>query len=379
MNRFLFSLFLLFFNILIFYSQDPSYHGFEGNRYLFNPSLTGSYGAQSYGLKSKFQWNNDGGGGYRTHSLFVEETMPCSILDLGFKLNYNSEGTASYNTLESGLLAAIFVPFTLDQFSDHNFKFGFDFSWGLNSIDYSKLIWSDQLDSKYGIVYQTEFIPPNEGMSAVYFNPGFGFSFRSVWNKKSSKAIMTNFGLAMYRFYSIQDGQINQSVSILGLRSTNPHRLTAFFETEFLPYYHTRKYISIRPMILFQKQGEINYIETGFHTNYSRIAGLGVYYHANPANALGQTPWISVSSNFLFSIGKGRKMNLSFSWSENVGGLQNLVGPQFEIGMSLYFAKSSICKLLNMEDDVPYNYDYKCPIMSISPGKRKMYENIWYR
>ncbi len=363
----------------ISYAQDPGYHDFVQNRNLFNPSLTGSYGTQSWKLRSKFQWNNDGGTGYKTVSLLAEETMPCSILDIGFKLNYNEEGRGSYNTLETGLLSAIFLPYTTSKFSDHNIKFGLDFSWGINSINYSKLIWSDQLDPKYGIIYPTGFVPPNDGKSAIYFNPGFGVSLRSIWNKKSSKALMTNFGIAMYRFYSFYGGEINQSVSVLGLKSPNPHRITAFFETEFLPYYHAGKFIGVRPVIMYQKQGTIDYFELGVHSSYLRSAGLGFYYHTAPGNASGVTPWITISTDFLIPVGRGKKMELNFSWSENMGGLQNFVGPQLEVGISFHFAKSSICNLLRLEDDVPYNYDYKCPIMSISPGKRKMYENIWYK
>lgn len=376
-----FYLFILISSFIILkgFAQDPSYHDFVQNRYLFNPSLTGSYGTQSWKLRSKFQWNNDGGNGYKTVSLLVEETMPCSILDIGYKLNYNEEGDGSYSTFETGLLSAIFLPYTNSKFSDHNIKFGLDFSWGVNSINYSKLVWSDQLHPKYGIIYETDFIPPNDGRSSIYFNPGFGISFRSMWNKKSSKAIMTNFGLAMYRFYSYNGGNINQSVSILGLTSPNPHRFTGFFEAEFLPYYRAGNYISVRPVLLYQKQGKLNYFEFGVHTGYLKNAGIGFYYHTAPGNSLGLTPWLTVSTDFLLPVGKGRKLELNFSWSENMGGLQNFVGPQFELGVSYHQAKSSACKLLGLEDYVPYNNNYKCPIMSISPGKRKMYENIWYR
>ncbi|MBK7633118.1 MAG: type IX secretion system membrane protein PorP/SprF [Saprospiraceae bacterium] len=70
-------------------AQDPSYQNFAQNRFLFNPSLTGSYGAQSWKLRSKMQWNNDGGNGYKTMRLLFEETIPCSILYICVKVNYN--------------------------------------------------------------------------------------------------------------------------------------------------------------------------------------------------------------------------------------------------------------------------------------------------
>ena len=360
-------------------AQDPTYHSFAQNRSLFNPSLTGSYGAQSWKIRSKTQWNNDGGNGYKTLSLLFEETMPCSIIDIGAKVNFNEEGSGLYRTLEMGFLSSAFLPFRLSNSSDHNFRFGADFSWGVNSINFSRLIWSDQLDPKYGNINPTAFTSPNQGRSSWFFNPGFGFSLRSLWNKKSHKAFMTNFGAAMYRFYSVNDGEINQSVSVLGLKNSNPYRLTAFAESEFVLLYSSRKYITVRPMLLYQKQGSINYLETGFRTGYLKNAGIGFYYHTAPGNDIGQTPWLTLSTDIMINVGKGKKLEMSFSYSENIGGLQNFVGPQFEIGFSYHISKSSICNLMGLDDDVPYNTEYICPIMGTTPGKHKMYENIWYK
>lgn len=377
---------VLFFCTFIFlistkavFGQDPSYQNFAQNRFLFNPSLTGSYGAQSWKVRSKMQWNNDGGSGYRTLSLLFEETMPCSILDIGAKVNYNEEGAGLYRTLELGFLSSAFLPIGISKYSDHNIKLGVDFSWGFNSIDFSRLIWSDQLDSKYGNIYPTSFVNPNQGRSSWYFNPGFGVSMRSMWNKKSTKAYMTNFGAALYRFYALEDGEINQSVSVLGLKNSNPYRLSLFAEAEFVPVYFSRKYLTFRPMVLYQKQGPIQYVETGFRAGYLRNAGIGFYYHTAPGNKIGQTPWMTFTTDFLIPIGNGKKLEMNLSYSENLGGLQNFVGPQFEIGISYHLAKSSICNMMGMEDDVPYNSEYICPIMAITPGKRKMYENIWYK
>ncbi len=372
-------LIILHLSLTAAHAQDAAYLNFSQNRFLFNPSLTGIQGAQSYKFRSKLEWNNDGGQGYKTISLLYEETVPCSILDVGLKLNYNEEGAGLYRTMEFGFLSAAFVPISKSQFSDHNLRIGVDFSWGLNSIDFSRLVWSDQLDAKYGVIFPTSFIPPNEGRSNLYMNPGLGMSFRSLWNKKSAKAVMTNVGLAMYRFYSSDQGEINQSVSVLGLRSPNPYRMSAFAEMEFIPLYYGRRFLSIRPAFVYQKQGNIHYIETGLRAGYLRHASVGCNYHTVPGNAPGQTRWVTLSTDFMIPAGNGKMLELSLSWSENIGGLQNFVGPQFEFGISYHLSGSNLCKLMGMEDDVPYNQTYKCPIMSQTPGKRKMYENIWYK
>ncbi len=360
-------------------AQDPAYLNFQKNRVLFNPSLVGAQGAQSFQLRAKTQWNTDGGNGYKTASFIYEETMPCSIVDYGFKANFNEEGSGIYRTFEGGFLASIFLPAQIKRHSDHNFRGGLDFTWGRNSIDYSRLIFSDQLHPKYGDIYQTAFQNPNDGRSSVYFNPGVGVSIKSLWNKESNRAIMTNIGGAMYRFYSLKDGEVNQSVSVLGLDNANPIRWSFFAEAEFIPYLYGRTYLTVKPSMVYQKQGAIDYVEAGFRTGVNRTAGLGFYYHASTGTEWPSTKWVSVTLDWLFKVSAEKAIDLNLSYSENIGGLKNLVGPQIEFGISIHLAKSSVCNLMGLEDDVPYNNEYRCPLMAVTPGKRKMYENIWYK
>lgn len=359
--------------------QDPAYQNFNQNRFLFNPSLTGSSGAETWSLRAKSQWNFDGGGGYKTGSILFEESMPCSIIDVGFKINFNEEGKGLYRTMEAGWLTAACLAFNTSRNVEQNFRFGFDFSWGYNSIDYSKLVWSDQLDKKYGPIFNTSFIPYNTGKSSIYFNPGIGFSYKSILNKKLPKPVVINIGTALYRFYTFSKGDVNQSVSILGLRSENPYRISAFVETEFIPFLNNRKFATVRPLILYQRQGKLNYIESGLRLGYMKHAGLAFYYHFSPNSKLGSTRWMTVINDYTITINERRKLSINLSYSSNIGGLSNLVGPMFELGISIHFAKSSACNFFGKKDEVLYDNTLKCPIYSVNPYKRKIYENIWYK
>lgn len=360
------------------FCQDPSYGNFLNNRFLFNPSLTGTSGSESFKLRAKSQWYNDGGQGYKTISLLFEETMPCSIIDIGAKINYNEEGAGFYRTIEAGFLSSAFIPLRTRN-HDFNFRIGVDFTWGLNSIDYSRLVWSDQLHPKYGVIEPTSFSAPNDGQSNSFLNPGIGVSWRALWNKTSKQAIMTNIGIAGYRFVSFIDGEIGQSISVLGLDNNNPMRYSVFFESEFIPYYYGHQYLSIKPILLMQRQGPLDYIELGARLGYSRYAGISAFYHTTLGFNQYETKWMTLSTDFTVNISNTKKLDILLSYSSNLSGLKNFSGPQFEFGIAYHLAKSSVCNLMGQGDDVPYNDEYKCPIMMITPGKQKMYENIWYK
>ncbi|MBK7637078.1 MAG: hypothetical protein IPJ13_24515 [Saprospiraceae bacterium] len=61
---------------------------------------------------------------------------------------------------------------------------------------------------------------------------------------------------------------------------------------------------------------------------------------------------MTFTTDFLISVGSGKKLELSLSYSENLGGLQNFVGPQFEIGTVIICPKS-ICNLMEWKTTYP--------------------------
>lgn len=375
-----FGLFLfveLVFNAASAFSQDPTFISFSSNRSLYNPAMVGYSGAQSIQIKGKSQWQNDGGGGYRTLSMIFEETVPCSLLDFGGKLLLNEEGSGLYRTGEVGILSSIYLPLKLSKSSAHNVRIGLDASWGINSINFDKLIFSDQLDPKYGPINPTGFVLPGENSSNTYATPGFGLVVRSLWNKLSSSSIASGFGVALYRFYNFSENNFNQSVSILGLNNSNGQRLTAFLDFEFSTRGGLFKNFLIKPQFFYQKQGVIDYGEIGSRFSLLRDLGLTLLYHTDFSSNTNGTKWVSANFDFVNKFRNNTAIGINLGYAMNLGGLSNLVGPQFELGVSLYLAKSSICKLLDKDDAVPYN-QLKCPFYSLSRGQSKLYENIWY-
>ncbi|MEE9439067.1 MAG: hypothetical protein V3V14_08720, partial [Saprospiraceae bacterium] len=76
---------------------------------------------------------------------------------------------------------------------------------------------------------------------------------------------------------------------------------------------------------------------------------------------------------------KKSRMVLDFTYSTNYTGLENQVGSIFELGLTWHFASSVGCKMMGKIDEVYYNGKSNCPTLFVSPGRKKMYENIWYR
>jgi hypothetical protein len=301
--------------------------------------------------------------------------VPCSFLDIGGKLTFNQEGDAGFRNFEAGFLSAMYIPVSLSD-SEHNIRFGADFGWGLNRLDFSKLTWSDQLDAKYGVVRATNFGINGINYSKVFFNPGFGISLKSLMNKKSTNAWVLNAGWAGYRLYSVYNSSVNQSTSVTGLNRLGIFRWNGFISSKFVLHQSRNEFMTVEPYVVYQEQGNINYWEMGTRYAYLKNAGIAFAYHKGNF-VESNTSWMNYTADFAFNQRNGRRSDLFLTYSHNTSGLSNFVGPQFEVGINFHFQRSTICKWIDRDDEVPYSSTSICPVMTISPGKRKMYDKIW--
>ena len=190
------------------FGQDPFYNQFYMNESRFNPALVGYRGALSVMSKYKTQWNNNQTAGFQTGLLSLEESLPCSIFDYGLSMNGDQEGDGLLKTYELGFRAAGTIAWDAG-YSSHNARIGLGLSWSGKRIDYSRLLFSDELDPKYGSVdvlgqdLPTEFIPPNDGRSLWFFSPSIGFTHRILVNRQSRRSPTIHYGIAVHNAFSL--------------------------------------------------------------------------------------------------------------------------------------------------------------------------------
>lgn len=358
-------------------AQDAFFTHFYNNRSYYNPALTGINGAFSLSAKHKSQWNTTDVPAFISTAISLEETVLCHFLDYGIFLNYDREGAGIFETIEPGFRLAA----TLPLWPDGNLRIGGTFLWGWKRIDYTKLIFSDQLDPRYGFQGQSSaFIPPNDGVSHTYLSPAVGFSIRQVFNPNGTNIYNLDVGAALHNGLSIGGDQFGHTESILGLDAKIPIRWNAFFD---LTLYHTGfgngGFWSVNPQIIFQEQGQVNYLETGVRLGFNHRVSAGIFYHLSKTTLPDATDanWFSVNAEFGNILAKDRRMDIGFSWSSNIEGLRNLVGPIYEISVTYHIRSSPACSLLTGRDPSKTGTTY-CPPLNRT-ANRKIYDNIWYQ
>lgn len=368
-------------------AQDPTYTQFFLNESRFNPALVGYRGALSFMAKYKTQWNTTGVSGFQSGYFSMEESLPCSVFDYGISMNGDQEGDGLLKTLETALRVAGTVAWDAG-FSSHNARIGLGLGWASKRIDYDRLLFSDELDPKYGTVnsqgvdLSTAFIPPNDGRSLWFFSPSIGFSHRILLNRQNRKSPTLHYGIAVHHAFSLGDREYTGNIeSILSADTRIAPRINVFANGEFILISNGRSFFSTQPVFVWQQQSQLSYFEIGNRFHLNRNLSMGVHYHGNVSklDRNMDTNWLTIEGQFGGMTGAGRRIDLGVSYAANLTGLRNYLGPILEVSLGIHLAKSPTCKLAGFGDEVPYGNDIKCPTSALTPGRRKLYEGIWYK
>ena len=170
--------FKLFFALLLIHAdvfgQDPNFSQFFHNPIYYNPANV----ALDNGLRVRGNVRNQWGpipGRFNT-GCFSMDAAGINKTGLGIIALSNNEGEGRLRTMQAGLM------YSYRPVETKNFRLqaGFGASFVQKRIDWSRFVFSDQLDEVFGNVSATSFIPPGTDR-VVYpdFNAGVSARFNS--------------------------------------------------------------------------------------------------------------------------------------------------------------------------------------------------------
>lgn len=294
--------------------QDISFSQFYTNPLYLNPAFSGSVGVPRFALQYRNQWSGFDNA-FTTYSAAYD--MPVKKIQGGIGLNIinDAQGNKLLNSLQVNFSYAVYIQLS-ENYSLHG---GLQVGYNQNSLNTSKLVFSDNLDQNYG----------NHGTSLELANltdPNYGFVDFSTGFLIYSKRVF--YGVAVHHltephqsFYSGQD-----NVSKL------PRKYTAHFGAR-LPIYlhgHNRKKFDISPQLIVQQQGKFQQLNYGlFATKRGLTAGtwfrqnFGLRYDA-----------------VIFLVGFIKKnWQFMYSYDFTVSGLRGDSGGTSEISLSFLLKK----------------------------------------
>ncbi len=233
-------------------SQEPIFTQFCLNPIYINPALAGYENNFKFSTNQRFQWPSIPSQ-FNTTSLALDSWQ--NLTNSGFSSMYvrNVEGEGSLTTTSFSVGAAYRL-FDKGQ-SPIKFQFGIQYQHIRKRIDWSRLVFSDELDALYGDIFSSAFIPPN--LNSYHQN---NLSLGSVFTYRIRKGITrigrdyakmdidSELGFAVHNFVQRRNGFIFPD-------QLNPRKFT--LHGNFLMNIYKRKASTgIRPNFIYQQYDE---------------------------------------------------------------------------------------------------------------------------
>ena len=319
----------------VLFGQSPQFNEVFDQPLLLNPAYTGTIHSSRLIMNTRRKWSGFSSGRvaqYDTYSVSYDQFFPHQKFSIGALVHHDRAGEASLQSNTVGILGAYEI---VALKGDIRIRFGLQADYSMMGIDFSGLIFEDQIRSQ-GTSSQ-EILIGNEG-KVNYFD----FSFGSLISAKNYWA-----GFAFHH--------LNQpNISLIDQKTTLPTKITV--------HGGTRIPLNVAKTGSTKKELRIGTVYQRFGN--ADLISLGIDFQYKMGKTTGSQAWKPDSPKINSQGGKGQKikvnsvftglwyngMSFSESFSVNYRKVDPLV---FNLGFSFYhFAISSI------------GYSYTFPVFS---------------
>ena len=254
---------VVLFSALAAVAQDPTFSQYDPNQLYYNPAYAGYKKLARFGATYRNLWPNVPGktmpGPLGSYSVFGDGYF--NIKDRftgggGLFMMQDVEGIGYLTTTTAGIIYSQHMPRIKgrnDRYDRWNIYLGFKAYMGNIHVDWSRYVFSDQLNATYGVANPTSF--NQDGIvSRFYFDFDFGLVVRNNFMGKGKW--FNEFGFAMAHVLA-------PSISITGSPSDAarlPRKYVATYRSNIAVL---RDNFFIGPTILFENQGRFFAVNGG--------------------------------------------------------------------------------------------------------------------
>lgn len=291
---------LSFMSIGSIQAQDPFFTQTVGSILYANPAFTGSAGQSRVQAAQRVQWPGIPGTFYTTQ---VAADFTSDNLALDFGLNYIRDQAGEGNLTTQSYILNVGRAFTI--YKDLAIRIGASGSFNCRSLDWSKLTFGDQIDSRYGFIYGTQQVIPNSSIRYINFNVG--------------AVIHSNTFLISYAMHNAN----SPSIGFIG-NSRLPMRHTVHGALRIFNH-EAKRSSKIYLTALYRTQQDFTEIRGGASFQHGKIK-LGVLYRNGDAliGMIGFT---------------GKRFVVGYSYDYTVSRLTNATAGSHELSLTYLFGK----------------------------------------
>lgn len=319
--------FIVFISAESLMSQTVYYSQFFNNQIYYNPAYVGKDLGLRIRLNHRNQWNNlpNNYDNY-AFAIDVSERKIPGAGGVGLIVQSDFDGIGNIRINSATLATAARIPISMNVLT----QFGVSFSFVQKEIDYSSFVFSDQLDPRYGVVRETNFIPPQYN-SVSYPDFGFGMLLQFFESSRRIKAITGTLSASLQHAF-------RPNISFTGNTSRLPYKLVFMgdvlldnepgrvnFQTANNFFY------KLNPGFLFEKQDDISNFLIGTNAYKNQLyAGVWLRSQNFTYAQVNDLIWLI---GIYVPMGESSRIKLMYSYDYVISDLRRSIGATHELSV----------------------------------------------
>jgi type IX secretion system PorP/SprF family membrane protein len=362
------------------FGQDPIFSQFFNTPLHLNPAYVGINGGVVGTTTYRRQWNEIPGG-FNTMYASLETYEPCLPGAIGFSVMRDSEGEGLLTTTAANAYVG-FIARAETRKAVHNWRLAVSPYWMEKRIDWERLVFSDQLDARYGAIFASNFRPENYA-PARFGGMNFGYVHRIDIRNGDKEDIQLDYGIGLNNLlnFSLNTGPVE---SLQGLDTGIPLRWTAHASI-YLPMLSIGEgsinRFRLVPQVRVEGQGGLSAVTLGAAGIYQG-GTIGFYYHnRQPLAGFADTDALIAYIGLGIDIDKRQALEIGISYDVNVGGLRSMSGGVLELNVRYFLQNGGLfCNAFSggaKANGRRRRGAVQCPPVGRSHHRR--WNNIWYR
>ena len=324
------SLLLLAISILIIVptqevkSQDLDYAQYYNNPTYYNPAYVGLTMGLKTRLNYRRQWTGLSGD-YHTYSFsadIAERSLP-GAGGIGIIANQSVAGMGVLKTSTIGFIPSVRIPISKNTI----FQMGALASVVTQQLNWDNLVLGDQLDPRWGNIYETSF--SGAARNKVVFPD---FAFGGVFQFKGND-LEGNIGAAVHHLTTP-----NQSFFEVNAKLPRKYVYNVDFIItirEDYGYYSKLQGFKLNPGLMIEHQATMMLYTLGMNI-YMRQVYIGLWYK-NQTLEYDQFSNFTVMAGLNIPFNEDSRMKIMYSYEMNINASHNFTGPSHEISLIFEF------------------------------------------
>lgn len=283
------------------FGQDPAFTQFYANPLYLNPAFAGTARCPRVCMNYRNQWPAISGT-FVTSSASYDQHIRALSGGIGVLVMNDRAGEGTLNTLN----ASFIYSYQLNISRSFALKVGLQATYAQKTLDWNKLTFGDQIDSRYGFIYKTLEQQPNLRKSFVDFSAGIlGYGERFY------------FGAAVHHLTQPEQ-------SFFGNNSRLPMKITGHAGAVIkLTRSRFATPSTLSPNILYQRQQAFQQLNVGLYFTRGPIVG-GLWYRNR--------------DSFIVLVGFQQSVfRFGYSYDVTISKLTNATAGSHEFSLALVF------------------------------------------